>query len=305
MKVNSLRIIFVLIATVLLCELILRFYFGFCDNLLFKEDKACEYILKPNQNCYRFRNKLITNNYSMRSPEVNKNAAKILGFGDSVLNGGVLTDHDELATSILTKALSNILKKDIQMLNISSPSWGPDNCYAYLEKYGDFDAQMIILFVNSSDVYDNMTFNKVVDYHPAFPSKNYNIAVYELFDRYLMPRLKALFNNETYSHQQYEVANTDTSFNKGFQLFNAYTKSREIPFVMYLHADLNELKQGRYNEKGEKILSFALQNNIPVIKSLNSDLNESDYHDKTHLNAKGQSKMASMVFEYLVKNRQM
>src|ERR1700751_1464941 len=97
-----------LIVTVLLLlgtELILRFCFGFCDAVLMKEDLAFEYIAQPNQNRFRFRKHIKYNEYSMRSDSVKESSVKILGFGDSVRNGGSLTDQDSLATTKPHKTL--------------------------------------------------------------------------------------------------------------------------------------------------------------------------------------------------------
>jgi hypothetical protein len=42
----------------------------------------------------------------MRSQKLNPHSTKILGFGDSILNGGAHTDQDTNATSILSQELS-------------------------------------------------------------------------------------------------------------------------------------------------------------------------------------------------------
>jgi hypothetical protein len=136
MKFKNKKLIFLGIALFFIVsgELFLRSYYGFCQTVLFDEDPSYEYLQKPNQDVFRFRKYSQYNSYSMRSEEVDTLAVKILGFGDSVLNGGVQTDQDSLATSILSDTLSKLYKKKIQFLNIAAGSWGPDNCYAYLKK---------------------------------------------------------------------------------------------------------------------------------------------------------------------------
>jgi len=123
-------------------EIFLRYYYGFCDALLISENNKFEYIASPNQNRYRFRNHINYNSLSMRSPSLSTTSNKILGFGDSVINGGVLTDQDSLATTILSTTLSNKYHKRFQFLNISAGSWGPDNCYAYLQEFGNFNSKI-------------------------------------------------------------------------------------------------------------------------------------------------------------------
>jgi hypothetical protein len=126
----------------------------------------------------------------MRSNNVKQtDKIRILGFGDSVLNGGVQTEQDSLATSLIENELTQTYSKSIRCFNVSYGSWGADNCYAYLKEKGDFDADLIFLVVSSHDAYDNMDFQKIVDVHPSFPSKQYKSAIYELIDRYIIPRI--------------------------------------------------------------------------------------------------------------------
>jgi hypothetical protein len=171
-------------------EIYLRCYWGFCDAVLTQESDKFEYIAQPNQNRFRFRKHVRYNEYSMRSNSLkSSDSVRILGFGDSVLNGGVQTEQDSLATSIIENELTQEHSKSVRCFNISYGSWGPDNCFAYMKQYGNFDADLIFLVVSSHDAYDNMDFQKVVDVHPSHPSKQYLSAIYELTDRYLIPRI--------------------------------------------------------------------------------------------------------------------
>src|ERR1700745_1532732 len=102
------RFLTVTVLLLLVAELVLRFCYGFCDAVLMKEDLAFEYIAQPNQDRHRFGKHLKYNEYSMRSDSVKESSIKILGFGDSVINGGTLTDQDSLATTKLSKSLSSL-----------------------------------------------------------------------------------------------------------------------------------------------------------------------------------------------------
>ena len=57
----------------------------------------------------------------------------IIGFGDSIINGGQQTDNDGLATTILSDTLSVIQGRKVQFLNVSEKSWRPDNSFEYLK----------------------------------------------------------------------------------------------------------------------------------------------------------------------------
>ena len=285
-------------------ELFLRMYFGFCDTVLVREDSEFEYIAQANQKRFRFRNHAIYNSFSMRSEEVDTSSIKILGFGDSIINGGVLTDQDSLATTILSDTLSKIYGTKIQFLNISAGSWGPDNCYAYLNKYGDFGAKSIFLFFSSHDAYDNMNFEKVVDNHSNFKSRQYSFAQYELVNRYLVNTIKRKLKKKRTQSDNLGInkKKDNALFNTGFSSFLDYSKSKNIPVTIYLHADTKELKLESYNEQGQEIIKFANDNDIPIILDLENGLKLSDFRDYIHLNSNGQRKLANTITHYLKNN---
>lgn len=306
MKVRLLIVVALLF--LILCEVILREGWGFCDTVLMQESQKYEYIAQPSQDRMRFRHHVVYNSLSMRSPEVKKNSIKILGLGDSVINGGVLTDQDSLATTLLSTALSDALQQEVQVLNISAGSWGPDNCNAYLDEKGCFDAKAILLVVSSHDAYDNMDFKPTVDVRVSSPSKQYVSAIVELFDRYLIPKVKDLFHKKTSNQQladfeeEHGIKKNGKCFNPGFIALKQKADSLHIPMIIYLHAEQLEWKDKKYNSQGQEIIKFAQQENIPIIKDLNAGINENWYreNDGIHLSQYGQHQMAKLIYPYLL-----
>ena len=255
-----------------------------------------------------FRHHVIYNSLSMRSSEPQKGSVRILGLGDSVINGGVLTDQDSLATTLLSSALSDTLHQEVQILNISAGSWGPDNCNAYLEEKGYFDAKVMLLVVSSHDAYDNMDFKPTVGVHVSFPSKQYISAIVELFDRYLIPKVKDWFHEKTLNQQladfeeEHGIKKDGKCFNPGFAALKQKADSLQIPMIIYLHAERSEWKDKKYNLQGQKIIEFAQQENILIIKDLDADINENWYreNDNIHLSQYGQHQMAELIYPYLL-----
>jgi hypothetical protein len=230
----------------------------------------------------------------MRSKSIeNKNIGKakitVLGFGDSVLNGGVQTEQDSLATSIIENVLKKEYSENIRCLNISYGSWGPDNCFAYMEEFGDFDANLIFLLVSSHDAYDNMDFGKVVTVHPSYPSKQYKSAIYELIDRYLIPRVFTKQKKDEGDH----IVKGDI-FNPGFLSFYNYTQEKNIPLFIYLHPDKKELTERKYDTQGDEIMKFCKDHNIPLLKGIEYE-DESCFRDGIHLNEHGQRILANVL----------
>jgi hypothetical protein len=275
---NKLLIAVAILALGGISEIYLRYYWGFCNAILYNESDKFEYIAKPNQNRFRFRHHILYNKYSMRSDSLkSSDKIRILGFGDSVLNGGVQIDQDFLATNIIEQNLENM---DARCFNISCGSWGPDNCFAYLKEYGDFNANLIFLVVSSHDSYDNMNFEKIVNIHPNYPSKQYKSAIYELFDRYAIPRI---FDKK----MEGDHIVKGTVFNSGFYSFYLFSKEKEIPFLIYLHPDKREMKEKKYNEQGDRIIRFCEEYSIPILQGIEYE-NETLFRDEIHLNEQGQ-----------------
>ena len=275
-------------------EIFLRTALGLGSMILFLDDNAMEYIPAPNQHSVRFGNKVAYNEYSMRSLPIGaSDECIVLGFGDSVLNGGTLTDQDSIATTIVEKQLRRT-NADIRFLNISAGSWGPDNCAAYLNKFGSFNAKMIVLFVSSHDAYDNMTFKKTVGIHKSYPEEQYPLALLELLDRYVQPRLMKLIHRRNVD-DDLMINKNGIGFNSGFDFFKDYTEKNQIPFLLCLHAETAEIKAGKFNTQGEEILSFCEKNGIKVISGFEIGEDLRDFRDQIHLNERGQRKWAKAL----------
>lgn len=295
-------------ALVVLLEFTLRFAFGFCDALLYQSSDNYEYIAQPNQNRHRFGAHIHYNSYSQRNEEPDSIRVKILGLGDSVIFGGTWMDQDSLATTLFSN------ETGMQMLNISAGSWGPDNCAAYLKEKGTFGTKAMILVCSSHDAYDVMSFTPVVGVYPTYPERQYRLAIVELMDRYLMPRVRSFFLKQKQrldpdaavvnKMSQKFVAKKSLLFNPGFDQLKNMADSLHIPFGVYLHAETGELMQGSYNEMGYEIMEWAEKNGVPLMKGMDRGENESMYKDMIHLNGKGQKHLAAslkvMVTELLL-----
>ena len=283
---------------VLGAEVFLRYY-GFGDAVLFREDPDFEYIANPNQERFRYGNHIRYNSNSMRSEEVDTTAYIIIGFGDSIINGGQQTDNDALATTILSDTLSEIQGRKVQFLNVSGESWGPDNNFQYLRKYGRFGAHAFYLFVSSHDAHDTMTFEKVVGVDEHYPSNQFALALLELADRYILPRVMGLIGSNENANLAINDKKENSGLNEGFMSFLSYSKDQNIPLTIYLHAERGELEAGSYNEDGQEIIQFAKDNNVPLILDLDNGLRLSDFRDDIHINPDGQKRMAETVVKHM------
>ena len=285
-----------------LIEIVLRIGFGFCDALLYQPSDKYEYIAQPNQIRHRFGARLLTNSYSQRSEEPDSTKVKILGLGDSVIFGGSWMDHDSLATTLFSN------ETDMQMLNISAGSWGPDNCVAYLKEKGIFGTKAMVLVCSSHDAYDAMSFVPVVGVWPNYPDKQYKVAIWEAIERYMIPYTKAKMNTKQYADPDAEVEKRAADrqviqkspyFVKGFDNLKQMADSLSIPFWIYLHAELGELKQRRYNDMGQQIISWADSARVTLVNGIEEGEQSEMYHDAIHFNERGQRHLADVMKKYI------
>lgn len=293
-------IVLLLLLAFVVGELVLRYVFGFCDALLYRQSDKYEYIAQPNQDRHRFGAYIHYNSFSQRNGEPDSTKLRVLGLGDSVLFGGTWMDQDSLASTLFSDETGT------QMLNISSGSWGPDNCAAYLKENGTFGANAMILVCSSHDAYDVMTYVPVVGVVPTYPDRQYKLAWAELIDRYLVPRIRMMFgktevkldpDEQVVKNSEFKntVRQKSSSFNNGFVQLLDISQKKNIPMAIYLHAERDEIKAGLYNEMGQKIIEWAAEHDVCLIEGLKAGETEDMYHDKIHFNEAGQRFLATQM----------
>ena len=300
-----------LLLIIALTELVLRLVFGFCDAVLYQSSSAYEYIAQPNQQRYRFFSHIDYNSYSQRSEEPDSAKTIVLGLGDSVIFGGTMLDQDSIATTLFSK------ETEMQMLNISSGSWGPDNCAAYLKEKGTFGAKAMVLVCSSHDAFDVMSHIPVVGIYPNYPDKQYKFAIWEVIDRYLIPRIKVYFSGKqlldpdaqvvkNVKSEERRVKNSNAArdegvaqkalnFDPGFEQLLQISEEKHIPFFIYLHPEVGEVMSRKYKEGGLMIMEWAKSHHVKLIDGLNEGVTVDMYRDVIHLNEKGQRNLANSL----------
>ena len=200
----------VLAAIVLLwviVEVSLRLLFGFGNPLTYIADEKIGYLLAPNQRTRRFGNRIEINEYSMRSGAVTKERSpdtfRVLVIGDSIANGGWWTDQADIISEMLDTQLRELdgergrrgdgenfglmQTSNVEVLNASANSWGPRNELAYLQRFGTFDAQVIVLIINTDDLFATTPSSVVVGRDRNYPNRKPSLAIVEAISRYLLP----------------------------------------------------------------------------------------------------------------------
>jgi hypothetical protein len=174
-------------------ELIARFGLGLGDPPLNDAYPDLEYAFRPGT-YRRFGNIIRINSKHMRSEEfpdrkTSPDEFRVMLMGDSVVNGGALTDQADLASEVLQKELPERLGRPVVVGNISAGSWGPGNLLAYARRFGLFDADVVVVVLNSVDAGDNPTGRRIVGVDPSFPERRPWSAVWEGLARYVVPKI--------------------------------------------------------------------------------------------------------------------
>jgi lysophospholipase L1-like esterase len=184
-------------------EVGLRSWFGFGRPLLYLPDADMGYLLAPNQRTRRFGNRIEINQYSMRgaaiAPTRPPQTLRVLLLGDSIANGGWWTDQNQTLSALLQQYLytQTIGYQHVEVLNASANSWGPRNELAYLQKFGSFEAQVIVLLINTDDLFATTPTSVQVGRDRNYPNRNPPLALIEVIHRYIIkpqpiPELEAV-----------------------------------------------------------------------------------------------------------------
>ncbi|MEA5535503.1 SGNH/GDSL hydrolase family protein [Crocosphaera sp. XPORK-15E] len=182
----------VILGVLLLLEGSLRLIFGLGQRPLYIADPKIGYLLAPNQNIRRLGKSTIINQYSMRTEDIKPhregNSLRLFLLGDSIANGAWWTDQKETISALMTEDLQNILSEKVEVLNASANSWGPRNQLAYLQGFGTFEAQRVILLMNTDDLFATAPISLVVGKDPNYPDHQPFSAIGEILERLFVRR---------------------------------------------------------------------------------------------------------------------
>jgi lysophospholipase L1-like esterase len=194
-------IIAVLTSAIAILEIGLRLTIGLGNPPLYIRDNEIGYLLAPNQKIRRFGNQIEINQYSMRNkaiaPEKADGTLRILLLGDSIINGGWWTDQTKTISALIQQQLQQTCDRPVEVLNASANSWSPRSELAYLKRFGTFEADLIILVINTDDLFATAPTSILVGKDPNYRDRKPPLAIVELYQYYFgksqsMPELEAM-----------------------------------------------------------------------------------------------------------------
>jgi len=295
-----LRAVAYLVVLLIAGELLSRYAVGLGDPPLFVPDAKIEYLNKPGT-YRRFGHPIHINQWSMRSPDfgVKKSTndeLRVLIVGDSVVFGGAWMRDEDTATAKLARKLEQASGRPVVVANISAGSWGPPNQLAFLERFGDFDADAMIVVWNSHDAWDVPTFAPLGLENPTATPPS---ALVELITRYGLPRLTR--------GAAVPAPNTTERADESLRAARSvieFARERRIPIGVVLHSTRPELNQASV-EGLELFRQVAESEDAPVFMTsavLRTPFGQGKdiYKDDMHPSAGGQTLMADLYFRIAI-----
>lgn len=293
------------LGVLILLEISLRLLFGFGNPLLYVADPQIGYLLAPNQRTRRFGNQLLINQYSMRSAEIMPTrpdrVVRVLLLGDSIANGGWWTDQSDTISAVLQRQLKLDITgiERVEVLNASASSWGPRNELAYLQRFGSFESQVIILLINTDDLFATAPTSIKVGHDRNYPDQKPPLALIEVVSRYLA---KPDSGAEVEPVQREQGDRVELNLVAIRQIQDIARKS-EAKFVLVMTPLLREIGEpGPRNYEKEartRLQAMVRQHQIPFIDFLPVFGKVADpqtlYRDNIHLSREGNHQVTRSI----------
>jgi hypothetical protein len=298
-----------LLLLIVIAELLLRFMFGFGDPLLYEADAKTGYRLAPNQSVRRFGNRIKINAYSMRSDDVSRdrpaNTTRIFLLGDSVVNGGWWTDQHQTVSQLLQTQLQTGQKNPIEVLNASANSWSPRSEIGYLEQFGLFGSQYLILVINTDDLFATAPTSLVVGQDRNYPDRKPWGAIAEVVERYVLPAPKP---SAALKQVQAEKGDRVGASLVAIAQIQTLAKASGTKMLLILTPLLREVKDGPRDYEivaRDRLATWVKQQNVdyvdclPLFKATPNV--QSFYHDHIHLSPAGNQQISQQMQMWLSK----
>ena len=185
-------------------------------------DPDCGYRFKPNQHVYRIFAHNDLNRYGMRCPEIElprpKDRLRFFFIGDSITYGTTYVDQPEIFTLRLVPLLTKAEHQPVEVLNQSAGGWAPSNEVRYFLANGTFDSNVVVFVLNTGDL--GQPFVDFPAGDVSFPTARPWTAIGEVFQRYVIPRIKGQLFTDAGTTVVSSQENAETGFSN-LQLLSA------------------------------------------------------------------------------------
>ena len=291
-------------------ELLLRLVWGLGKRPLYIADKEIGYLLAPNQQLRRVGNLMVINQYSQRTETITQerpdNTFRILLLGDSIANGAWWTDQEQTISALIETQLSDLDDQQIQVLNASANSWGPRNQLAYLQRFDTFNAQIIMLLLNTDDLFATAPTSLAVGKDINLPTYQQPLAVLELLERMVKRKRDIPGMAEVVAEPGDRVGFNLAAINQ-IQQIAKENNSQFLLAITPLLREVNGTKRRKYEQKArERLQNFCRENNITFLDFIPIFQRQNEvamlYRDTIHLTEKG-NQLVSQQLSTIIQNK--
>jgi lysophospholipase L1-like esterase len=309
-------ILAIVVGVSILIEVGLRLL-GLGKFLTYIPDKEIGYLLAPNQQVRRLGNQIIINQYSMRSnPTLEKrpvSTLRILLLGDSIANGAWWTDQEKTISALIEQQLQTDLVdldpaglvQRIEVLNASANSWGPRNQLAYLKRFGAFEAQVVVLLINTDDLFATAPTALPVGRDRNYPDRQPGLVLITLLTR-LFTRPQPVPGMAAVQAEKGDRVGFNLAAIAEMQAITTQAKGQFLIAITPLLRETGEEDARNYELKArQRLQDFVKTEEIPYLDFLpifrKSEQTTSLYRDHIHLSPQGNKLVSETLTQFLRK----
>jgi len=275
---------------------------GFGSPLIYIADEQIGYLLAPHQRTRRFGNRIEINEYSMRSQSVNHtpdpSTLRVLLLGDSIANGGWWTDQSQTISSLMMDSLKIPNYQQVEVLNASANSWGPRNELAYLQKFGNFHAQAVVLLINTDDLFATAPTTIPVGRDRNYPDHKPPLAMVEIIERYLL-KPKPIPEMQSVYGEVGDRVGTNLAAIREIHKLSAEHQSQFLLVMTPLRRELDNGSRDYEIIARKRLSNFTQQEQITYIDFLTifqaTSNSQTLYQDHIHLNLQGNKFVSKFI----------
>ena len=300
----------IMVGLLIAIEIGLRVFVGLGARPIYISDEEIGYLLAPNQKVRRFGNRMEIDRYSMRSEEISEqrpaSTLRIFLLGDSIANGAWWTDQHDTISAAIAQQLKPVLPQSfssIEVLNASANSWGPRNQLAYLKRFGTFEAQIIVLLLNTDDLFAVAPNSLAVGRDRNYPDRQPASAIGEILER-LFVRPKPIPGLDKVYQEKGDRVGLNLAAIENIHAIAADNQAQLLIAITPLLREVDGTEPREYELKARyRLQTLTASKAIPSIDFLElfqqSERPASLYRDHIHLSPTGNHLVSETLCESL------
>jgi lysophospholipase L1-like esterase len=221
------------------------------------------YRVAPDQDIRRFGHRVFINHQGLRNepitPLPTAGTLRILCLGDSITNGGAMTDQNDTYPYQLQRLLGSGGRR-MEVLNASAPGWAIANEAGWLRESGTFGSHTVVLTIGTLDLFQELAGPETVDGHPSFPSRAPALALENLVIHYVMPRfLRGSVADPGAQHSAQSIEGAKRNIAQLLDMADLASRSGATPAVLFIeqpgHFEMSDI----YTASAKALLFEALK----------------------------------------------